>query len=114
MFFIAKELRQALAPLKAQLDRIQQLLEQMKSQETKDMATQAQAMADLTTAVANDTTVSGSIITLLNGVAAQLAAALAANNPAAIEALVTQLNANAAAMAAAVTANTPAAPPATT
>ena len=91
------------------LGQINNKLDQLKLQESKDMATQAQALADLTTAVTNNTTVSGSIITLLNGIAAQLAAALAANNPAAIEALVAQLNTNAAAMAAAVTANTPAA-----
>jgi hypothetical protein len=66
----------------------------------------ASALADLNTAVTNEGTVEQSIITLLQGLAAQIGEV--STDPAAIEAIVSQINTNAAAMAAAVTANTPA------
>lgn len=66
---------------------------------------------ELTDAVATETTVDQSIVTLLNGFAAQLAAALASATPdAAVQAAIDNIKANSAAIAAAVTANTPAAP----
>jgi len=67
-------------------------------------------MTDLTAlqqAVANETTVEQSLITLFNGLAQQLKDA--GSDPVAIQAVVDQLNQNAANMAAAITANTPAA-----
>jgi ABC-type uncharacterized transport system permease subunit len=76
----------------------------------------------LQAAVANDATIEASAITLLNGLSAQLATALAAAQaagatPAQVQGfadLVTALGTNSTALAAAVTANTPAAtPPAT-
>lgn len=70
----------------------------------------AATLDDVQTAVAAETTVEGSVITLLNGIAAQLAAALAANDPAKVQAIVDQITANTTAMSAAVAANTPAAP----
>lgn len=69
-------------------------------------------MADLSALqaeVQNNTSVEQSAITLLNGLAAQLAAA--GTDPAALAAIVTQLQTNDAALAAAVAANTPAPPP---
>jgi hypothetical protein len=63
-------------------------------------------LADLTAAVAADQTVEGSAVTLIQGLATQLAAL--PSTPA-LEALVTQLNQNATTLAAAVAANTPAA-----
>jgi hypothetical protein len=69
-------------------------------------------LTDLQTAVANEETVEAGVVTLLQQLSADLAAALANNDNAALEALVTQINTDAASMAAAVTANTPAAPPA--
>ena len=71
--------------------------------------------------VANDTTVVGSAVTLIQGLATQLAAALAAatnagatpDQLAALNALQTDINTNASNLAAAVAANTPAAPPST-
>ena len=63
---------------------------------------------DITNAVAAEQTVEASAITLLNQLAAEVAAA--ANDPAKIQAIVTQIQTNAATLAAAVTANTPAAP----
>lgn len=63
-------------------------------------------LADLTAAVTADQTVESSAITLIQGLAAQLAAL--PSSPA-LEAIVTSLNTNASALAAAVTANTPAA-----
>lgn len=67
-------------------------------------------MADLTALtaeVARNTAVDESAITLLNGLAAQLAAV--ATDPAAVLALSAQLSASSDALAAAVVANTPAA-----
>jgi len=69
-------------------------------------------MADLSTlesAVQSNTDVEQSAIALINGIAAQLAAA--ATDPAKVKALADQLAANSASLAAAVTANTPAATP---
>lgn len=66
--------------------------------------------ADLKTiqdAVTNSTTVEQSAITLLQGLAAQIASIK--NDPVAIQALADQINANSSALAAAVTANTPSA-----
>lgn len=68
---------------------------------------------DLKAAVANETTEQESVITLLNGIAAQLAAANSNQPNPDVQAVIDQINTNTAAMAAAVTANTPsaAAPP---
>lgn len=63
----------------------------------------------LTAAVAAETSVNASAIALINGFAAQLAAA--GTDPAALAALASQVTANASALAAAVSANTPAAAP---
>ena len=71
-------------------------------------------MANLTAlqaAVANETTVDQSIVTLLNGLAAQIAA-LPLEQPA-VDALAAQVTANAKTLSDAVTANTPAVPPVT-
>ena len=66
------------------------------------------ALTDLQAAVTNEQTVEAGVITLLQTLSADLKAAIAANDPAALEAVVTSINTNAAALAAAVTANTPA------
>lgn len=78
----------------------------IQQQETAEMAT----LADIQTAVANETTVEQSAITLLQQLSQQLQAALASNDPNAIQSVVDQLNANAQALADAVSANTPAQP----
>lgn len=68
-------------------------------------------MADLTSltaAVERAVTVEESAITLIQGIAAELAAAK--NDPAAVQALADKLNTGADALSSAVTANTPAAP----
>jgi hypothetical protein len=64
-------------------------------------------LSTLTTQVQANTDVEASAIVLINGIAAQLAAAK--NDPVAVQALVDKLNTSAGALAAAVTANTPAA-----
>jgi hypothetical protein len=72
-----------------------------------------QNFLNLQTSVANETTVEQSAITLLGGLSAQLAAAIAANNngdSAALPALQAQIDASSQALAAAVAANTPGAP----
>lgn len=86
------------------LGEIKYTLRQLLSGERKLMA----AIDDLTTAVAAETTVEQSAITLIQQLAAQIAAN--ATDPAKISALASQLTANATALAAAITANTPVAP----
>ena len=72
------------------------------------------ALDDLKAAVAAEQTVEQSAITLLNGLTGQLQALVAASNgsvsAADIEAVVASVNANKDGLAAAVAANTPAAP----
>jgi len=68
----------------------------------------SQELDALTQAVADDTSVDQSAITLINGLAAKIDAAK--NDPAALTALSAQLKQNSSALAAAVAANTPAAP----
>ena len=67
-------------------------------------------LADIQAAVAAETTVENSVVALLQTLSADLQAAIAANDPAAMQTVVDTINANAATLAAAVTANTPAAP----
>ena len=66
---------------------------------------------NLAAEVTRQTTVDGSVVTLLNGLVAQLAklAAQPTVEPAALQALVDAVKANDDSLAAAVTANTPAA-----
>lgn len=66
-------------------------------------------LADIQAAVTAENTVIQSAVTLLTGLKAQLDAAIAANNPAALEQLSADIAAQTQALAAAVTANTPAA-----
>jgi hypothetical protein len=73
------------------------------------MATKA-TLDDLQAQVTQTTTVEASAVTLIQGIAAALQAALAANDPAKVQAIVDQLSTSASALAAAVTANTPPAP----
>lgn len=70
----------------------------------------ANELDTLTAQVSVNTTVEQSAIVLINGLAAQITAL--ANDPAALLALASTLNTNATGLAAAVAANTPAAPPA--
>jgi hypothetical protein len=65
---------------------------------------------DLTAEVAAETTVEASAVTLIQGLAAQITAA--GTDPAKLAALTTQIKTSSDALAAAVAANTPAAPPA--
>jgi hypothetical protein len=81
-----------------------QLLRQINQQGATNMAT----LADLTTEVTENTDLTGSLITLLNGIAQQLRDAAA--DPAAITALADQLDATNQAIATAITANTPTEP----
>lgn len=78
-------------------------------QEIHKMSTQISAnLQALMTQVAQNTSVEQSAVTLIQGIAAQLTAALQNSDDAALPALVTQLNNSAAALGAAVSANTPA------
>jgi hypothetical protein len=89
------------------LNVIQKLVVSLTLQGSKIMA----ALDALTAEVARQTTVNASVLALLNGLVAKLAA-LAAQptvDPAALQALVEAVKANDDGLAAAVTANTPAA-----
>jgi hypothetical protein len=66
---------------------------------------------DLKAEVARNTTVEKSALALIQGFKGQLDAAIASGNPQALKDLSTQLGANDDELAAAVAANTPAAPP---
>lgn len=100
------DLVDALRAIGTTLSSIDARLANLETQGTKTMS----ALDDLTTQVTANTTVEQSAITLIQGIAAQLAAA--ATDPAKISALSSQLKTSADALAAAITANTPAAPPA--
>jgi hypothetical protein len=84
------------------LDDILTLLRQVLSVEVAQMAT----LEELQTEVTENTDLTGSVIGLVNGLADQLEAALANNDPAAVQAVVDQMRANNQALADAVAANT--------
>ena len=88
----------------AQLNRIETALSQLLVKDAQIMA----AIDDLTTQVAANTTVEGSAVTLINGLAAQLKAA--GTDPVKLAALQASLKTSADALAAAVAANTVASP----
>ena len=67
-------------------------------------------MQDLTAEVASETTVNQSIVTMLDGIAAQLKTAQASSDPTAISAVITSLQANSKILTDAITANTPVTP----
>lgn len=66
-------------------------------------------LADIQAAVTAEQTVEAGVVTLLQTLSADLKAAMASNDPVALQAVVTQIDANTAALSAAVAANTPAA-----
>lgn len=78
----------------------------IKQTETAQMAT----LADLLAAASAQTTVEASLESVLATVAADLKAALAAQDPSAIQAVLDVIEGNTAAMSAAIVENTPAAP----
>jgi hypothetical protein len=88
------------------LDAILKLLRESKTREVHMSA----EMDTLAAAVQQNTSLDDSIISLLNGIAAQLTAT--AGDKAQALALAAELNAKSAALSAAITANTPQAPPA--
>ena len=93
------------------LDQILTRLGAIQAQE----AIMAATLDDTLAAVTAESTVDDSIITLLNGLAAQIkAGGLSAADAAKVQAIFDQATANSTKIAAAVTANTPPAPPAPT
>ena len=96
----------------------QEILDSLKSLHQKVDTMSATLSANflaLQAQVAQNATVEGSAVTLIQGLAAQLAAAIAAQangDTAALPALQSQLETSAAALSAAITANTPSATPA--
>ncbi len=88
-----------------QLNRIEAKLDAILTNQEKEMA----ALDDLTTQVAANTTVEGSAVTLIQGLAAQLAAA--GTDPTKLAALQASLKTSADALAAAVAQNTTPAKP---
>jgi hypothetical protein len=90
------------------VDEVYALVAELLQKEINTMAT----IDDIKAAVTAETTLEGSLVTLLNQVVGNLKAAVAANDPAALQAVLDQLQANANTMSAALQANTPAAAPA--
>lgn len=103
-----KSKRQLLNEINAKLDR---LLAQQAVQ-TGVEARMAKTLDDVLADVAAETTVTQSAITLLQGLKAQLDAAIAAGDLTKVQAIADGIEANTASLSAAVIANTPAAPPA--
>lgn len=88
-------------PLLIEVDRkLSQIIDQLAKQESK----MSVSLDALTAQVAQNTQVEASAVTLIQGIAAQLAEAAA--DPAKVQALSDQLKASADSLAAAVTANT--------
>lgn len=85
------------------LDEVLGIVRDLQRKEVKEIM----ELKDLQTQVEKNTEVEGSAVTLIQGIASQLAAAK--EDPAAIQALADKLNSSATALAAAITANTPAA-----
>ena len=83
-----------------------EIRERLIRMEGRQMAS-ATALANLQAQVAQNTTVEASAVTLIQGLAAQITAA--GTDPAALSALTSSLNTSATALAAAIAANTPAA-----
>jgi hypothetical protein len=81
----------------------------------KELQKMALSLAALQAAVASETTVEQSAITLIQGLATQITTLIAASgnsvDPVALQAIVTQMTTSQAALAAAVAANTTATPP---
>jgi len=92
--------------LHASISALSAKLDAILAKEEQNMAT----LDDITAAVAAEKTVEDSVVMLLQQLSAQLQAAMASNDPAAMQAIVDQLNSDAQTMADAVTANTPPAP----
>lgn len=86
------------------LEILRTILTKLDTQESKIMAD----LTAITAAVTNNTTVEDSAIALINGLAAQIAAA--GTDPAALASLTDSLTTESASLAAAVAANTPTAP----
>lgn len=76
---------------------------------SKPMADNAKTLDDILQDVADEKTVVESVSTMVDGLSAQLKAALAANDPAKIQQVIDAIDANKAKLAAALVANTPAA-----
>lgn len=92
-------LRQQFEEVRVILSRIEEILKKMPKE-----------LDDLTAQVAENTNVEQSALILIQGLAQKLQDAINAGNPAALTALQTQLKTSSDALAAAVAANTPAAP----
>lgn len=96
-------------PQKVQDDQVLAKLDEILAQLKKGEATMSKEMDDLEAEVTDVKTVQQSAITLINGLAAQITAA--GTDPVRLKAVTDSLKSNAADLAAAVAANTPAAPP---
>ena len=96
-------IRAAQAALDTKLDLVLVTLKEFQMSATN-------SLANLQAAVANETTVTQSVLTLLTTLAAEIAAASPTGDNPAIDAVVTTMQANATALAAALAANPPGPP----
>lgn len=97
---------ESLARIQRSLDRIERMLTQLQRMEIHEMA----LLDDLTSQVQANHDLEESAVTMIQGLADQIAAT--AGDPAAVAALADSLRSSATDLGAAITANTPAAPPA--
>lgn len=91
------------------IDEVRTLNRNIIKSQQQQQHNQEEAMAtleELQAEVSENTDVTGSAVSLINGLAQQLRDAIAANDPAALQALADQLDANSNALAAAIGANT--------
>jgi hypothetical protein len=103
-----------------QLDRIEKTLETLRQllwevarsshRVEQDRSMIMATLDDLLVEVEAEKAIDTSIVALVNGLSAQLAAAVASNDPAKVQAVLDGMKANAANLSAAIVANTPAAP----
>jgi hypothetical protein len=101
---VQKAVQAAIGP---QLTRIETAVNNL----LKGFATMPQTLDDILAEVTRNTSVEQSAVTLIQGLAAQLQAALNSGDTTKIQAIITQLKANDDQLAAAVTANTTPPPP---
>ena len=92
------------------LARIEALLTTLATKGEAQMATLQELMVELQAEVERNTSVDESAIMLINGLADQIAALVAAGDTTGLEALVVKLRTDSDTLAAAVTANTPQVP----
>lgn len=93
--------------LNVQISQLREQIQQMQQSQDDEEVQIMAALDDLRTQVAQNASVEGSAVTLIQGIAAQLQQALSSGDQAALQDLTNNLKSSADSLAAAVTQNTP-------